>query len=104
MIEVNGCTRDVKEKYRALPRPVIDAPHLYLHQLCQDFLESLTESIKGDNDQKDLALMIEEADRRLLTSVKSSIAQFGLADRDEKRKGILTKSANEFLMERKSVS
>lgn len=84
-----------------MPRPVTDAPHLYLHQLCRDFLDSLTESIKGDNDQKDLALMIEEADRRLLTSVKSSIARFGLADHDEKKKGILTKSANEFLMEKR---
>lgn len=84
-----------------MPRPVTDAPHLYLHQLCRDFLESLTESIKGDNDQKDLALMIEEADRKLLTSVKSAIARFGLADHDEKKKDILTKSANEFLMERR---
>jgi hypothetical protein len=92
--------KTIRERYRALPRPVGDAPHLYLHQLCHNFTNRLTESVKGINDKKDLSLMIEEADRRLLESLKFSVAQFGLADYDEKKRGILTKSANDFLLEK----
>ena len=85
---------------RALPRPINEAPQHYLLKLCNDFVTHLTDCIKGDNDRKDLALKVAEADRRFIDSIKGSIAQFGLADYDEKKRGILGKSANELLFEK----
>jgi hypothetical protein len=97
--EVNSCIRATSEKLKALPRPVRDSPHLYLNQICRDFIESLSQCIHGENDQKDLVLMIEEADRCLLDAVKFSVAQFGLANHDEKQLGLLPRTANEFMLE-----
>ena len=45
--------------------------------------------------------MINEADRRFMDAVKYSIAQFGLADHEEKEQGVLPKIANEFLFEKR---
>jgi hypothetical protein len=96
--EVNNCTNEIKRKLNALPQLVEDEPRLHLDQLCKVFNEALDKSIKGEDDGRDLALMIESADRKLLESVRSSIIRFGLADYGERRRGFLVKSANDFLL------
>ena len=60
--------------------------------------------VEGHEDQRDLHLMIDEADRRFLHSLKTSVVHFGLADHDEKECGILSKSANYFLFERNCIN
>jgi len=99
--EVNRCFKEINEEFKALPRPIGDAPQSYLLQLCRDFFDDMNSCVKGENDKKDLSLMVSEADRRLIHSIKSSIAQFGLADHDENQRGVLQKSANAFLFEAK---
>jgi len=88
------------EELRALPRPITDSPQQYLWKLCGEFIAHVTDCIKGENDRKDLSLMLSEADRRFLNSIKGAIAQFGLANHDEKQEGVLIKSANDFLFQR----
>jgi hypothetical protein len=56
--------------------------------------------VKGKDEKKDLSMAIREADDRLKKTVISSIVKFGLADRDERQEGRLTKSANDLLMQR----
>lgn len=93
----------IKNQLGALPRLAPDVgavPHLHLGQMCQDFVEDIALAVRGDNEDKELALSIGKADERLKKSVISSIAKFGLADHDEMQAEILTKSANEFLMQR----
>jgi hypothetical protein len=70
---------------------------MHMLRLFNDFRSELTDYIKGENDKKDLALMISDADRRLLDSVKCSIGQFGLADHDERQQGLVVKFANDIL-------
>ena len=83
-----------------LPRNVGPVPHLHLGQLCQDFVGAIVLAIKGGIEgTEELALTIGKADKRFKKGVLHSIAQFGLADHDEKEAGIVTKSATEFLMQ-----
>jgi len=87
-----------------LPRQLGPVPHLYLAQLCQEFVEEIVLAVKGGNEgTEELALTIGKADKRFKKSVLSSIAQFGLADHDEKEAEIVTKSANEFFMQGNST-
>jgi hypothetical protein len=92
--------RMTDEALRALPHPIKEAPQHHLWKLCSDFNAQLMNYLKGENDQKDLAMKIAEADRRFLDSVKGGIAQFGLADHDEKQRGVLAKCANDFLFQK----
>ena len=98
--EVQQCIRATNNQKRALPSPITEVPQHFLLKLCNDFIAHLNDHIKGENDRKDLALMIAEADRRFLDSVRGAVAQFGLADHDEKQRGVLPKSANDFLFQK----
>lgn len=87
-----------------LPRPVGGAPQSFLLQICRDFVDDMSSRIRGENDQKELAMQIEDADERFMVSVKYSVAQFGLADHEELQLGVSLKSANDFLFEKKCAS
>jgi hypothetical protein len=100
--EVKRCLRETTKHLLELPSQPSEPPHLYIQQLCQKFRDALTESLKGENDNKDLLLLISKADETFLEKVQSSICQFGLADYDELREGKLERMANEFLDENRN--
>ena len=87
-----------------LPRPIGGAPQSFLLQICRDFMDDMSSRIKGENDQKDLSMQIEDADERFMVAIKYSVAQFGLADHDELQLGITLRSANDFLFEKRCTS
>jgi len=100
--EVNRLVTQTSDELRALPRPIIDSG-AHLHQLCGDFVDDLARSIKGENDQRDLALAIAEADSLFLQSLQHSISQFGLADYEQQQRGELPKTANYFLFAKDQI-
>jgi hypothetical protein len=79
---------------------LLAAPHLHLAEICRGLCDDIDRAVNGTDEQKDLSVAIRQADSDLKSTVISSIVKFGLADRDERQEGRLTKSANDLLMQR----
>jgi hypothetical protein len=67
--------------------------------MIKEFIDSLNLAMHGKDAERDLSFMLAEADGRFFSSLKSSIAQFGLATCEEKLHNVFPKTANAFLSE-----
>ena len=83
----------MKNELKGLPKTVTEAPQLYLNNICTKFAINFASRINDGG----LNPRISDADQEFKNATKAAVAQFGLADRSEIDRGIVRKSANDFL-------